>query len=112
MLTDLYTKCIITSYLLHCEVCYALLNHVQLFATPWAVDHQAPRFMAFSRQEYWSEISEPFFHIFFQFFIPSAYKEKEKIVLILIVENSLWNASSVFKAIHFCSWSCQFTDPE
>ena len=29
-------------------------SHVQLFATPWTVVHQAPLFMGFSRQEYWS----------------------------------------------------------
>ena len=27
--------------------------HVQLFATPWTVAHQAPLSMGFSRQEYW-----------------------------------------------------------
>ena len=33
-----------------------MLSHVQLFATPWTVTHQAPLFMGFSRQEYWSEL--------------------------------------------------------
>ena len=32
------------------------LSHVRLFATPWAVAHQAPPSMGFSRQEYWSEL--------------------------------------------------------
>ena len=31
-----------------------LLSHVPRFATPWTVAHQAPLFMEFSRQEYWS----------------------------------------------------------
>ena len=31
-----------------------LLSHVQLFANPWTVAHQAPPSMEFSRQEYWS----------------------------------------------------------
>ena len=31
-----------------------LLSHAQLFATPWTVAHQAPLFMGFPRQEYWS----------------------------------------------------------
>ena len=38
-------------------LCYAVLscfNHVRLFATPWTVARQAPLFMGFSRQEYWS----------------------------------------------------------
>ena len=29
-------------------------SHVQLFAMPWIIAHQAPQFMGFSRQEYWS----------------------------------------------------------
>ena len=38
----------ITWYVLFC-VC-----HVCLFVTPWTVAHEAPVFMEFSRQEYWS----------------------------------------------------------
>ena len=40
---------------LHC----AVLSHVQLFATPWTVAHQAPLSMGFSRQEYWSGLLCP-----------------------------------------------------
>ena len=29
-------------------------SHVQLWATPWTKAHEAPLFMGFSRQEYWS----------------------------------------------------------
>ena len=32
---------------------------VQLFATLWTAAHQAPLFMGFSRQEYWSELPCP-----------------------------------------------------
>ena len=32
---------------------------VQLFATVWTGAHQAPLFMRFSRQEYWSELPFP-----------------------------------------------------
>ena len=35
------------------------LSHVQLFATPCTVAHQAPPFMEFSRQEYWSGLPWP-----------------------------------------------------
>ena len=31
----------------------------RLFATPWTVAHQAPLFMEFSRQEYWSGLPLP-----------------------------------------------------
>ena len=33
---------------------FLLLSRVQLFVTPWTVTYQAPPFMGFSRQEYWS----------------------------------------------------------
>ena len=32
---------------------------VRLFATPWTVAYQAPPFMGFSRQEYWSGLPFP-----------------------------------------------------
>ena len=35
------------------------LSHVQLFATPWSVAYQAPQFMEFFRQEYWSGLPFP-----------------------------------------------------
>ena len=38
-------------------MCVCMLSHfsrVQLFATLWTIDHQAPQPMGFSRQEYWS----------------------------------------------------------
>ena len=34
-------------------------SHVQLFATPWTVAHQAPPSMEFLRQEYWSGLPFP-----------------------------------------------------
>ena len=36
-----------------------LLNHVQLFVTPWTVAPQSPLSMGFSRQEYWSGLPFP-----------------------------------------------------
>ena len=36
-----------------------MLNYVQLFATPWTVACQAPLFMGFYRQEYWSGLPFP-----------------------------------------------------
>ena len=40
-------------------MCVCVLSHVQLFATPWTVAHQAPLSMGFSRQEYWSGFPFP-----------------------------------------------------
>ena len=36
-----------------------MLSHVQLFATPWTIDRQAPPSMQFSRPEYWSGLPFP-----------------------------------------------------
>ena len=36
-----------------------LLSHARLLATPWTAAYQAPLSMAFSRQEYWSEVPLP-----------------------------------------------------
>ena len=36
-----------------------MLSHVQLFATPWNVTHQASLSMEFSRQECWSGLLFP-----------------------------------------------------
>ena len=33
--------------------------HVQFFATPWTLAHQAPLSLGFSRQEYWSGLTFP-----------------------------------------------------
>ena len=33
-----------------------LVSHVWLFTIPWTVAHQAPLFMKFTRQEYWSRL--------------------------------------------------------
>ena len=35
------------------------LSGVRLFATPWTAAYQAPPFMGFSRQEYWSGMPLP-----------------------------------------------------
>ena len=35
------------------------LSRVRLFATQWTVAHQAPLFMGFCRQEYWSGLPSP-----------------------------------------------------
>ena len=40
-------------------LCARCFNHVQLFATLWTLDCQAPLSMEFSRQEYWSELPCP-----------------------------------------------------
>ena len=36
-----------------------LLSHVQLYATPWTAEYQAPLSTGFSRQEYWSGLPLP-----------------------------------------------------
>ena len=36
------------------ESIHQTLSHVRLFVTPWTIAYQAPLFVQFSRQEYWS----------------------------------------------------------
>ena len=43
----------------HVRACVRACCHVRLFATAWAVAHQAPLSMGFSRQEYWSGLPFP-----------------------------------------------------
>ena len=38
---------------------FSRLSHVQLFATPWTIAHQASLSMERSRQESWSELPFP-----------------------------------------------------
>ena len=38
---------------------WSMLSRVRFFATPWAVAHQVPLSMGFSRQEYWSGLPFP-----------------------------------------------------
>ena len=40
-------------------VCARALSRVRFFVTPCTVSHQAPLFMEFSRQEYWSGLPFP-----------------------------------------------------
>ena len=40
-------------------VCMLSLSHVRLSATLWTAAHQAPLYMGFQRQEYWSGLPFP-----------------------------------------------------
>ena len=42
-----------------CVCMLSHFSHVQIYATLWTVAHQAPLFMRFSRQEYWSGLPWP-----------------------------------------------------
>ena len=44
--------------LVELNVC-VLVTQLGLFATPWAIAHQAPLSMEFSRQEFWSGLPFP-----------------------------------------------------
>ena len=47
-------------FLLQCmKVKVKSFSYVWLFTTPWTAAHQAPPFMGFSRQEYWSGVPLP-----------------------------------------------------
>ena len=46
-------------FILPLKVKVKSLSPVGVFATPWTVAYQAPPFMGFSRQEYWSGVPFP-----------------------------------------------------
>ena len=46
-------------FFLALQICVLILSCVQLFATLWAVAHQASLSMGFPRQEYWSGLPFP-----------------------------------------------------
>ena len=46
-------------FLYLCWFCLIMLSHVQFFATPWTVAHQAPLSMGFPKQKYWSGLPLP-----------------------------------------------------
>ena len=46
-------------FFLALQICVLTLSCVQLFATLWAVAHQASLSMGFPRQEYWSGLPFP-----------------------------------------------------
>ena len=52
-----FLKKIYHSYKQYVHAC--VLSQVQLFATLWTADHQAPLSMGFSRQKYWSGLPFP-----------------------------------------------------
>ena len=47
------------SEIMSSNLCTQSLSHVQLFATPWTVAHQAPLSMRFPTQEHWSGLPFP-----------------------------------------------------
>ena len=56
----MYLRVYIHTYI-HSYICCVLshFSRVQLFATLWTVVYQAPLFIGFSRQEYWSVFPYP-----------------------------------------------------
>ena len=59
--------------------CIHIYSHVQLFATPWTVAHQAPPSMGSSRQEYWSGLAFPSpVHIYIYVKLKSYFQKNDK----------------------------------
>ena len=56
---QIFISSIIIVFMPRVCACTRALSHVLLFATSWAVAHQAPLSMGFFRQEYWHGLSFP-----------------------------------------------------
>ena len=48
------------------------LSHARLLVNPWTAAYQAPLFMGFSRQEYWSGLPFPSLYMYYSFLIHSS----------------------------------------
>ena len=59
-MTPAETNCFKLSRLVNTHVCMLnCFSHVQVFATLWIIDHQAPQLEGFSRQGYWTVLPCP-----------------------------------------------------
>ena len=59
------------------KVTVKALSRVWLLATPWTAAHQAPPYMGFSRQEYWSGVPLPSRFIVISYSILSSARKKK-----------------------------------
>ena len=75
-----------------------LLSHVRLLATPWTAAYQAPLFMGFSRQEYWSGVPLPSTRPFLELF-------KDTVHLFAFILFHSGGRVSIVK------WASRFLDP-
>ena len=50
---------LLPSFYVHTYCVLSRFSHVRLFETPWTKAHQAPLYMGFSSQEYWSGLPCP-----------------------------------------------------
>ena len=69
------------------------LSHVQLFATPWTVAHQAPPSMGFSRQEYWSGLPFPSLQCDIPHYQMEEYKSYDHLNRCI---KSIWKQSNIY----------------
>ena len=56
------------------------LSRVRLLVTPWTAAYQAPPFMGFPRQEYWSGVPLPSPQIFSEYVSKATMSDKSEIL--------------------------------
>ena len=89
-------------------VCAWLLSHVQLFVTLWTEACQAPLYVGFARQEYWSGLPFPP-----QRDLPDRRIEPTSPVLVawFLTTSTLWEAPSKMSDFHLradCRYIMEF----
>ena len=87
-----------------------LLSRIRLLATPWTAAYQAPSFIGFSRQEYWSGV--PYYYVIteipcilqYQLSLPlsSSFSVNHKFVFYESVSVLYINSFVLFFRLHTC----------
>ena len=86
------------------SLCAQSLSHVQIFATPWTVAHQALQPMGFPRPEDWSGLPFPFPETAFTFMkyrFVSMEKQRNDLVFFIIYDSQLFQYHLNKKSILF-----------